>query len=93
MAELGFTITPKGGSIFTFSPPETMDTQKPLTLHRPHASRFERWKLLPLAKRLGSEYVCGCLDAFVCYVGEGYLGEFTIHSKLRSVMVPLVFAH
>jgi hypothetical protein len=59
MAELGFTITPRGGSIFTFSPPETMDTQMPLSLHRPHASRFERWKLLPLAKRLNRTYGWG----------------------------------
>ncbi|KAI7279036.1 hypothetical protein KC345_g5595 [Hortaea werneckii] len=51
MAELGFSVTPKGGSIFTFNPPETMVAGS-ITLHRPHASDVEGWKLLWIARKL-----------------------------------------
>ena len=39
MAHLSFSVTPKGGSIFTFSPPASMNT-RPITLHRPHVSEI-----------------------------------------------------
>ncbi|KAI7169341.1 hypothetical protein KC360_g7538 [Hortaea werneckii] len=55
MAELGFSVTPKGGSIFTFNPPETMVAGS-ITLHRPHASDIEGWKLLWIARRLRKKY-------------------------------------
>ncbi|KAI7490427.1 hypothetical protein KC351_g647 [Hortaea werneckii] len=55
MAELGFSVTPKGGSIFTFNPPETMVAGS-ITLHRPHASDVEGWKLLWIARRLRKKY-------------------------------------
>ncbi|KAI7541962.1 hypothetical protein KC331_g8253 [Hortaea werneckii] len=55
MAELGFSVTPKGGSIFTFDPPETMVASSK-TLHRPHASDIEGWKLLWIARRLRKKY-------------------------------------
>ena len=55
MAELGFSVTPKDGSIFTFDPPETMVAGS-ITLHRPHASDIEGWKLLWIARRLRKKY-------------------------------------
>jgi hypothetical protein len=55
MAELGFSVTPKGGSIFTFNPPESIESTS-LTLHRPHASDIEGWKLLYFARRLNRAY-------------------------------------
>jgi len=55
MADLGFSITPKGGSIFTFNPPAEMDS-RPITLHRPHVSEIEGYKLLILSRRLQRVY-------------------------------------
>ncbi|KAI7459415.1 hypothetical protein KC357_g9170 [Hortaea werneckii] len=55
MAEVGFSVTPKGGSIFTFNPPRAM-VADPITLHRPHASDIEGWKLLWIARRLRKKY-------------------------------------
>jgi hypothetical protein len=55
MADLGFSVTPKGGSIFTFNPPESMNS-RPITLHRPHISETEGYKLLILARRLQKVY-------------------------------------
>jgi len=40
MTELGFSVTPKGGSVFTFNPPESMAEKGSLTLHRPHVSEI-----------------------------------------------------
>ncbi|KAK2037282.1 hypothetical protein LZ31DRAFT_612436 [Colletotrichum somersetense] len=37
MAELGFSVLPKYGSVFTFIPPETMAVKRPFTVHRPHS--------------------------------------------------------
>ncbi|KAF2768455.1 hypothetical protein EJ03DRAFT_328306 [Teratosphaeria nubilosa] len=51
MAELGFSVTPKGGSVFTFNAPDASDWGE-ITLHRPHGSEIEGWKLLYLARRL-----------------------------------------
>lgn len=55
MADLGFSLTPKGGSIFTFNPPASMET-RPITLHRPHVYEIEGYKLLILARRLERAY-------------------------------------
>lgn len=55
MADLGFSVTPKGGSVYTFNPPESMNS-RPITLHRPHASGVEGYKLLILARRLQRVY-------------------------------------
>ena len=55
MAELGFSVTPKGGSIFTSNPPASMSTRS-ITLHRPHSSDIESWKLLYFARRLSRAY-------------------------------------
>ncbi|GAP91817.1 putative ipa protein [Rosellinia necatrix] len=59
LAELGFSVIPKFGSVFTFYPPEGMAIQKPLTLHRPHGSRIEGHLLAVFARRLGRLYGWG----------------------------------
>ncbi|KAI0426749.1 hypothetical protein F5Y09DRAFT_333907 [Xylaria sp. FL1042] len=56
LAELGFSVMPKFGSVFTFFPPADMAIQKSLTLHRPHKSRIEGHLLLVFARRLHRTY-------------------------------------
>jgi hypothetical protein len=56
MTDLGFSVVPKGGSIYTFSPPESMNVRKSLTVHRPHHSRIEGNLILNIAKRLKRSY-------------------------------------
>jgi hypothetical protein len=55
MADLGFSVTPKGGSIFTFNLPASMES-RPITLHRPHVSEIEGYTLLIIARRLQRTY-------------------------------------
>jgi hypothetical protein len=55
MAELDFSVTPKGRSIFMFNPPESIDS-RPITIHRPHASDIDRYQLVYLARRLNRVY-------------------------------------
>jgi hypothetical protein len=56
MADLGFSVTPKYGSVFTFHPPESMGATRSITLHRPHASEIEGYVLLIFARRLHKTY-------------------------------------
>ncbi|KAI1825033.1 hypothetical protein F4861DRAFT_220873 [Xylaria intraflava] len=56
LADLGFSVMPKFGSVFTFFPPKSMAIQIPFTLHRPHGSRIEGYKLLSVASRLNRVY-------------------------------------
>jgi hypothetical protein len=56
MADLGFSVIPKFGSIYTFSPPENVTVQRDLTLHRPHQSCIEGWRLLVVSRRLKRVY-------------------------------------
>lgn len=56
MASLGFAVIPKFGSVVTFLPPETMSAKRSLTIHRPHKSEMEGYKLLLIAKRLSRVY-------------------------------------
>ncbi|KAB8207493.1 hypothetical protein BDV34DRAFT_191805 [Aspergillus parasiticus] len=56
MAHMQFSVVPKTGSIYTFSPPEGFYVQKSITLHRPHQSRIEGWRLLYFAGRLKRKY-------------------------------------
>ena len=56
MTDVGFAVIPKFGSVYTFRPPESMAMQKPLTLHRPHASHIEGYKILFVARRLNRTY-------------------------------------
>ncbi|TQN71855.1 hypothetical protein CSHISOI_03636 [Colletotrichum shisoi] len=56
MAELGFSVLPKYGSVFTFVPPETMAVKRPFTIHRPHKSQIEGYRTLIYARRLKRAY-------------------------------------
>ena len=56
MTDLGFSVTPKVGSIYTFVPPKTVAVQRKLTLHRPHQSNVEGARLLVFSRRLKRVY-------------------------------------
>ncbi|KAL2809126.1 hypothetical protein BJX63DRAFT_435437 [Aspergillus granulosus] len=56
MADLKFSVVPRFGSIFTFIPPKDFSPPKSFTIHRPHQSRIEGYKLLYFAKRLKRIY-------------------------------------
>ncbi|CEJ91784.1 hypothetical protein VHEMI07476 [[Torrubiella] hemipterigena] len=56
MAELGFSVESKYGSIYTFTPPATMQGANPLNLHRPHSSKYEGYRVLLLGNRLKRVY-------------------------------------
>lgn len=56
MVDLGFAVIPKFGSVYTFHPPKDVAVQRDLTLHRPHESHIEGWKLLYVAQRLKRVY-------------------------------------
>ncbi|KAK1246964.1 hypothetical protein MKX08_000766 [Trichoderma sp. CBMAI-0020] len=56
MAELGFSVTPKYGSAYTFAPPESMNVSKCYTVHRPHRSRIEGYLIPIFARRLTRTY-------------------------------------
>jgi hypothetical protein len=56
MAELGFSVMPKYGSVYTFSPPESMNEKKSFTVHRPHKSRIEGYSIPIFACRLKKTY-------------------------------------
>ncbi|KAF2995266.1 hypothetical protein E8E13_003976 [Curvularia kusanoi] len=59
MADLGFSIIPKFGSIYTFVPPHSVAVQKRLTLHRPRQSNLEQFHLLSYSRRLKTVYGWG----------------------------------
>jgi hypothetical protein len=56
MAKLGFSISPKYGSVYTFYPPDSMTAKKSFTVHRPHQSKMEGYRVLTVARRLRSLY-------------------------------------
>ncbi|KAG6012966.1 hypothetical protein E4U43_007554 [Claviceps pusilla] len=56
MANVGFSVVPKFGSVITFLPPSAMQVKKPMTIHRPHTAQIEGYRLLLIAKRLGRIY-------------------------------------
>ncbi|KXH67004.1 hypothetical protein CSAL01_05610 [Colletotrichum salicis] len=56
MAELGFSVLPKYGSVFTFMPPNTMTVKRPFTIHRPHKSQIEGYTTLIYSRRLARAY-------------------------------------
>lgn len=56
MTELGFSVLPRFGSIYTFIPPSSMAVQRRLTLHRPHQSDIEGSRLLGYSRRLKRMY-------------------------------------
>lgn len=56
MVDLGFSVIPRFGSVYTFSPPQKYAAQKAITLHRPHKTCIEGYRLLILGRRLGRRY-------------------------------------
>ncbi|KAB5535289.1 hypothetical protein GE09DRAFT_1250423 [Coniochaeta sp. 2T2.1] len=56
MAELGFAIHPRFGSVYRFIPPQSMNTTRPLTVHDPHKSKIEGRKKSHLRRRLQKVY-------------------------------------
>ncbi|KAK1729260.1 uncharacterized protein BDZ83DRAFT_568884 [Colletotrichum acutatum] len=56
MAELGFSVLPKYGSVFTFIPPNSMAVKRPFTIHRPHKSQIEGYMTLVYSRRLARAY-------------------------------------
>jgi len=56
MTDVGFSVTPKVGSIYTFVPPKNMAVQRNCTLHRPHKSCIEGVVLLIYSRRLKRVY-------------------------------------
>ncbi|XRM43702.1 hypothetical protein ABZX51_006857 [Aspergillus tubingensis] len=56
MVDLGFSVIPRFGSVYTFSPPQEYAAQKAITLHRPHKSHIEGYRLLIIGRRPGRRY-------------------------------------
>ncbi|CAG7558740.1 unnamed protein product [Fusarium equiseti] len=56
MSELGFSVIPRFGSVYTFRPSEEMDIKRSINIHRPHQSQIEGYMTLILARRLSRAY-------------------------------------
>lgn len=56
MSELGFSVLPRFGSVYTFRPSEDMDIKRPINIHRPHQSQIEGYMILIFARRLSRAY-------------------------------------
>jgi hypothetical protein len=56
MTDLGFSVVPKVGSIYTFVPSAKVAVQRDLTLHRPHQSCIEGSRLMIYSRRLKRVY-------------------------------------
>ncbi|KAF7587682.1 hypothetical protein BBP40_006867 [Aspergillus hancockii] len=56
MVDMGFSVIPKFGSIYTFSPVKNSDFRNSITVHRPHESRIEGYRLLIFARRLKRKF-------------------------------------
>ncbi|KAK4234628.1 hypothetical protein C8A03DRAFT_47089 [Achaetomium macrosporum] len=56
MAELGFSVIPKFGSVYAFHPPDSLEAKKSFTVHRPHRSRTEGHLIHVFARRLKRTY-------------------------------------
>ncbi|PHH71999.1 hypothetical protein CDD80_4837 [Ophiocordyceps camponoti-rufipedis] len=56
MADLGFTVMPQFGSIYRFEPPGNRGFSNAFSVHRPHRSRMENYKIHPLARQLRDLY-------------------------------------
>ncbi|KAH8844176.1 hypothetical protein MCOR27_004032 [Pyricularia oryzae] len=56
MAELGFSMMPKFGSIYTFLPPELLNVRKSVAFYRPHRSHIEGFSVPIFARRLNRVY-------------------------------------
>ncbi|KAI1098454.1 hypothetical protein F4804DRAFT_350368 [Jackrogersella minutella] len=56
MADLGFSVIPEYGSVYTFTPPSELALNKSIKVHRPHKSHIEGHKLLFIAGTLKRNY-------------------------------------
>lgn len=56
MADLGFSILPRGGSVYTYTPPSSLPKAAQITIHRPHGAKLEGYRLQRLAHRLRTKY-------------------------------------
>ncbi|KAJ9611720.1 hypothetical protein H2200_004904 [Cladophialophora chaetospira] len=56
LGDLGFSVLPRFGSVYTFSPPEDVGMNRAVTVHRPHGSRIEGHLLLVFARKLQRLY-------------------------------------
>ncbi|KAF7952559.1 uncharacterized protein EAE97_002056 [Botrytis byssoidea] len=57
MVDLGFSVIPKFGWVYTFSPAKKdVGHEKSITFHRPHKSEIEGWKLVMFTNRLKRVY-------------------------------------
>ncbi|KAI1458571.1 hypothetical protein F4805DRAFT_474150 [Annulohypoxylon moriforme] len=56
MSDLGFSVIPEYGSVYTFAPTEKLGFDKSIKIHRPHQSRIEGHKLLFIARILSRTY-------------------------------------
>lgn len=56
MSEVGFSIIPEYGSVYTFSPSDGLALGRSIKIHRPHQSRIEGHKLLFIARYLSRTY-------------------------------------
>ncbi|KAK0615104.1 hypothetical protein B0T17DRAFT_619923 [Bombardia bombarda] len=52
MAEVGFSVVPKYGSVYTFDPAASLGLMQSLTVHRPHMSKLEGHLIPVFAQRL-----------------------------------------
>ncbi|KAK4185161.1 hypothetical protein QBC35DRAFT_517081 [Podospora australis] len=59
MTELKFSVIPKFGPVYTFSPPDDPAVKRSVTVHRPHKSELAGYPLLFLANRLKRVYGWG----------------------------------
>ncbi|RDW79311.1 uncharacterized protein DSM5745_06163 [Aspergillus mulundensis] len=59
MQNLKFSVIPRFGSVFSFLPPGDPSLSRPFTIHRPHQSRIEGYKLIYFANRLKRIYGWG----------------------------------
>lgn len=65
MADLGFSVHHKYGSVVSFEPPRCLSYMKAFTFHRPHGSHIEGFRLLWLSRRVRRVYhwTIGCFQA------------------------------
>jgi hypothetical protein len=49
--DVGFQVTPRGGSIFTYAPPAVLAEHGSITLHQPRGAKVEGLRLLCLGHR------------------------------------------
>ncbi|EWY99825.1 hypothetical protein FOYG_03763 [Fusarium oxysporum NRRL 32931] len=56
MSELGFSVLPRFGSVYTFRPSKDMDIKRLVSIHRPHQSQIKGYLILILARRLNRAY-------------------------------------